>query len=112
MDNNRKTVKLVVYKIKPQFSEKYVSEIIELFRKEVMLFEGFISFAFFQGCIDKYTFMDFVFWDSLENAESASEKVKHIQQNENFKEYINAFEKVEIFTDFNLLNMWNNNSSK
>ena len=53
--------------------------------------------------------MDFVFWDSLENAESASEKVKHIQQNENFNEYINAFEKVEIFADFNLLSMWNNN---
>lgn len=112
MNNQGKTVKLFVYKIKPQFSEKYVSEIIDLFRKEVMLFEGFISFAFFQGCINKYTFMDFVCWNSLENAEIASKKLKQIQQNENFKEYINAFENVEIFTDFNLMNIWDNNSSK
>lgn len=112
MNNKGKIVELVVYKIKPEISEKYASEIIDLFRKQVALFEGFISYAFFQGCKDQNTFMDFVCWNSLENANKAAIKVKQIQQNEIFKEYINAFEKVEVFNHFKLKNLWDENSLK
>jgi heme-degrading monooxygenase HmoA len=65
-----------------------------------MSFDGFISYEFFQGCKDHEVFMDLVLWDSLENAEIAALKVKEIQKESDFKEYINSFEKVEIFNYF------------
>lgn len=72
-------VELVVYGIKPNATEKYVAETIDSFRKLVMSFDGFISYQFFQGCKDKQLFMDFVLWDSLENAEKAGIIVAQFQ---------------------------------
>lgn len=63
-------------------------------------FDGFVSYEFFQGCKDNQLFIDLVLWDSLENAEIAALKVKEIQKEADFKEYINSFEKVEIFNYF------------
>ena len=97
---------LVVYRIKSKATEKYVTEAIDYFRKLVMSFNGFVSYQFFQGCRDNQIFMDLVLWDSLENAEMASKKVKIIQKGEGFKDYIESFEKVEIFNHFKPMNLW------
>jgi hypothetical protein len=58
-----------------------------------MPFDGCISYEFFQGCNVNEISMDLILWDSLENAEIAALKVKEIQKESDFKEYINSFEK-------------------
>ena len=105
-------VELVVYKIKSEETEKYTTEIINSFRKLVMSFDGFISYHFFQNCQDSQMFMDFVLWDSLENAELAAKKVKEIQKGDDFKDYLKSFDKVEIFNHFKPINHWTNQNSK
>ena len=101
---------VVIYKIKPNTTEKYATEIIDFFRKLIMSFDGFISYEFFQGCKNNSIFMDLVLWDSLENAEIAALKVKEIQKEADFKEYIDSFEKVEIFNHFKPINLWTNSN--
>lgn len=99
-------VELVVYKIKPECVEKYSTEIIDFFRKTVMSLKGFISYEFFQNCKNENLFMDIVYWDTLENAENAAKTVKEIQKGEDFMDYINAFNGVEIFSHFKPLKKW------
>lgn len=106
MRTEKYIAELVVYKIKPEAEKKYITVIIDHFRKLVMSFDGFISYEFFQSCRDSLTFMDLVLWDTLENAENAAKKVKEIQHDKSFKDYIESFEKVEIFNHFQLLNLW------
>ena len=106
MSTEKHITELVVYKIKPETKEKYITEIIDHFRKLVMSFDGFISYEFFQSCGDNLTFMDLVLWDTLEHAEDASKKVKEIQKEKDFKDYMESFEKVEIFHHFKPISLW------
>ncbi|RSC92877.1 antibiotic biosynthesis monooxygenase family protein [Tenacibaculum singaporense] len=106
MNTEKYIAELVVYKIKPETTEKYTTEIIDFFRKLVMSFDGFISYEFLQSCKDDHTFMDLVLWDTLENAEITAKKVKEIQKGDKFKDYIESFEKVEIFNHFKPINLW------
>jgi len=108
MKNKKYIVELVVYKIKPAVTENYKTEVINFFRKLVMSFDGFISYQFFQCCRDKQIFMDLVLFDSLKNAEIAAKKVKEIQKGKEFKNYIESFERVEIFNHFERMNLWVN----
>ena len=108
MKDKKYIVEVVVYKIKPETTEKYATEIIDFFRKLVMSFDGFISYEFFQSCRDEQTFMDLVLWDSLKNAEIAAKRVKEIQKGKEFKDYIESFDKVEIFNHFEPISLWTN----
>jgi len=106
MSTKKYITELVVYKIKPETAEKYAAEIIDHFRKLVMSFDGFISYEFLQSCRDRLFFMDLVLWDTLENAENAAKKVKEIQKEERYKDYLESFEKVKIFDHFKPISLW------
>ena len=106
MPNQSAIVELVVYRIKPEMQDAYVTEAIEVFRKMVMKFDGFIRYDFYQNAKDANLFMDFVQWQTLEQAEAAAEAVKSIQQAPEFAGYLAAFEKLEMFSHFNPLQSW------
>ena len=106
MENPKEVIELVVYRIKPEQKARYVQTAIESFRQLVMGFEGFISYGFYGGSRDENLFMDFVRWQSLEHAENAAQQVKIIQQQPAYKDYLAAFEKLEIFNHFNNLKFW------
>ena len=99
-------VELVVYRIKRDAKESYVTQAIERFRHMVMQFDGFQRYEFFQGCREQNLFMDFVIWDSLAHAEAAAKAVKEIQKAPEFAPYVGAFEKLEIFAHFQKLRSW------
>ncbi len=62
MKDEKHIAEIVVYKIKPEVTENYKTEIIDFFRKLVMSFDRFISYQFFQSCRSEQTFMDLVLW--------------------------------------------------
>ena len=101
-------LELVVYKIKPEATEKYKTDTIDFFRKLIKAFDGFISYEFFQSYRDNEIFMDLVSWNTIENAELAAKKVKEIQKGIEFKDYIESFEKVEVFNHFKFIDNWKN----
>jgi len=71
-----------------------------------MSFDGFISYDFLQCCRDSLFFMGLVLWNTLENAENATKKVKEIQKEDRLKGYLESFEKVDIFDNFKPINLW------
>ena len=50
--------------------------------------------------------MGLVLWNTLENAENATKKVKEIQKEDRLKGYLESFEKVDIFDNFKPINLW------
>ena len=105
-EEQMEVVELVVYKIKPDLNENYVNVAIEVFRKLVMGFDGFISYDFYRSSRDENCFMDYVRWSSLEFAEEAARQVKLAQKAPEYKEYLEAFETLEIFNHFGLVKSW------
>ncbi|PKI16593.1 antibiotic biosynthesis monooxygenase family protein [Colwellia sp. 12G3] len=105
-ENLNEVVELVVYKIKPEMNSVYVNSAIDKFRKLVMSFDGFISYEFYQGCRDSNMFMDYVRWSSVEFAEEAAKQVKILQKAPEYKEYIEAFDSLDIFNHFSHVKTW------
>ncbi|NVJ97401.1 MAG: antibiotic biosynthesis monooxygenase [Alphaproteobacteria bacterium] len=106
MPEENSIVEIVVYRIKADAREAYVSEALERFRKLVMSFDGFIRYDVFEGCRDKNEFVDFVQWESLEQAEAAAKAVKQLQQAPEYANYLTAFEKLDIFTHVRKIRSW------
>ncbi|MFY0689829.1 MAG: hypothetical protein JXQ90_21850 [Cyclobacteriaceae bacterium] len=74
---SRNVKELVVYTIKPDFQSR-IEEVQAIVKRCVEGFPGFKSIESFQSTSDSSVLMDWLEWDSLENAKKAqSEFEKH-----------------------------------
>ena len=84
-------MELVVYHIKPEVQERY-GFLLELARREVRSFPGIMGYDTFQSVKSPNTFVDLVYWNSKEEAETAAAQ---IMQKAALKPWTEAFEKIE-----------------
>ena len=93
-------VEVVLYQIKPDKIEDYQNSALLKFQKLVREQPGFCDYQSFISCNQKGYFMDLVQWDCLDNAVAAAENVQDLQKSNEYADYLNAFERVELFHHF------------
>lgn len=92
MSNNKSSImELVVYHIKPEVQERY-GFLLELARREVRNFPGIMGYDTFQSVKNPNTYVDMVYWNSREEAETAASQ---IMQKVALKPWTDAFEEIE-----------------
>jgi len=89
-------VEMVLYKVKPQTNLNFVSQKVN---RELSKFSGFVSRQTFQSCEDKGTLLDWVIWESLEQAQKAAQELPQIKSLAYFMQNI---EKVDFFDHFEI----------
>ena len=91
---------LVVYKIKPEYSENY-DDILESARTCIMKFPGILEYQTFRSSENDRVFMDLVKWTSLENATNAAAQLEKIKE---LAPFMAAFEEIKLMDHFELFN--------
>ncbi len=96
----KKTLEVVIYDIKPEFIAEYRTLHLPKFRELVSSFEGMISYQTLASCNQEGKHIDLVEWQDLASAVKAAEMVKVMQQSDEFKGYLEAFDNVSFFHHF------------
>lgn len=81
---------VVVYRIKPDRIEQYVSYALNNFRKLVSAYPGFLGYQCLQSDIETNLFIDIASWVSEEDAGRAMSEVEKIQYQPKFRDYKDA----------------------
>lgn len=89
-------MELVVYHVKPEVEERY-GFLLEMARREVRNFPGLLGYDTFRSVKDSNTFIDIVYWNSLQEAQAAASAI--VQKME-LKPWTEAFEKIEFMDHF------------
>lgn len=94
--NQKHVVELVVYTIKPDKIHCF-STLRESVKNKLSQMKGFIYYLTYQSIKEQKKLMDFVFWDTLENA---TEAAKQFQNDPTLKPFIDSFEQIILFEHF------------
>ena len=94
-----KAIEMVVYKVK---TEKVNDKIllVETVNNIIKNFDGFISRTVHQDEKDPAIFMDYVTWESLEQAHTA---MKTMEQTPEIMPFMQAIERVEVMKHFEVV---------
>lgn len=95
---NEKIVELVVYKVKMDQIGNY-DLLVKQVNEIAANFDGFVSRKVHQSPEDSTIFMDYVIWESLEQAQQAAQKMPKM---ENFAPFMGAIEEVQSFKHFEI----------
>ena len=93
-------IEVVIYHIKPDYVDSYQQSDLLRFRALVASLKGFRSYHTYQSCNQSTYHLDLVEWDSIEDAVAAAQSVQKMQRSPQYKDYLNAFDKVETFHHF------------
>ncbi|MEO1257218.1 MAG: antibiotic biosynthesis monooxygenase family protein [Bacteroidota bacterium] len=93
-----KIVELVIYKVKADQAHNF-SLIIDQVNEAVKTFDGFIARSVHQSPDDPTLLMDYVTWESLEQAKAAA---RHMQGLESMRPFMEAIEEIQTFTHFEI----------
>lgn len=93
-------IEVVIYHIKPDYIDSYQQLDLLRFRSLVENLKGFRCYHTYQSCNQSTYHLDLVEWDSIEDAVVAAQSVQKMQQSPQFKDYLEAFDKVEVFHHF------------
>lgn len=93
-------IEVVTYHIKPEYIDSYHQVDLPRFQNLVKNLVGFRSYRSYRSCNLSSYHLDLVEWESIEHAVAAAESVQKLQQYLQYRDYLNAFEKVEIFHHF------------
>ena len=93
-----KIVELVIYKVKADQANNFTL-IIDQVNETVKTFDGFVARSVHQSPEDPTLLMDYVTWESLEQAKAAA---RQIQSMENLRPFIGAIEEIQTFTHFEI----------
>lgn len=96
-DMNSYVLEVVRYELKPESTANF-KNLLSLARTEIMKAPGFVEFHTFNSTKNPSTYMDLVYWNSLEQAQSAAQEIMKLAS---LKPWIGAFEKVEFMEHFN-----------
>ncbi|TQV88106.1 antibiotic biosynthesis monooxygenase family protein [Aliikangiella coralliicola] len=96
-------LEVVIYQIKPAHLKNYQQHGLPKFKKLVKSMDGFHSYQTLASCNQQGLLIDLVRWKSLEHAVIAAESVQKIQNSPDYANYLDAFEKVNIFHHFQSL---------
>uniref|UniRef100_UPI00404838A4 antibiotic biosynthesis monooxygenase family protein n=1 Tax=Roseivirga sp. TaxID=1964215 RepID=UPI00404838A4 len=94
---NSYVLEVVRYQIKPESTANF-KNILNLARTEIMKTPGFVEFHTFNSTKNPSTYIDLVYWSSLEEAQSAAQEMMKLTS---LKPWMDAFEKVEFMEHFN-----------
>ena len=97
IDMNSYVLEMVRYQIKSESATTF-KDLIGLARTEVMNAPGFVKFQTFNSVKDPLIYVDLVYWNSLEEAQSAAEQIMKLTS---LKPWMDAFEKIEFMDHFN-----------
>ena len=92
-----KILELVVYRIKPNQIKQYQTETLNKIRELIKNFQGMLNYATYYSVAEEGLFVDQVEWENLECAEFAAARIKELQREEPFSNYLSAFEEVIMF---------------
>ena len=89
-------IEMVVYHINPEAVDRYAF-LLEQARREVRKFSGIMEYETFRSTKNPNTFMDLVYWNSLEEAQAAASQIGKLPE---LKPWMAAFEKIELMDHF------------
>ncbi len=100
MDNRNHIIELVVYRLKNfPFESKRV--LLDQTNAGLTKLEGYLHRKVYQSTEDPYLFLDYVAWDTLENALNGAKNMNEIPE---LVEFIQLIEKTELFDHFRISN--------
>jgi len=102
-ENNQEVKEVIIYRVKPDQAESFAQEGIEGLRTFASNQPGMQRHISFRSIKQPDVFVDFVSWDSLENAEAAVAKMDELSKSDEMQDMMATFEKVEFFDHFKLV---------
>lgn len=89
---DEKVIEVVIYKVNPDHQEN-LAHAIDKARSVVHNMPGFVSYQTFRSMDKEFIYMDYVTWESLEEAKSAAAEVTQLQE---FAEFGQAIEDIVV----------------
>lgn len=94
-----KAIEMIVYKVKAdKVNNKAL--LVETVNDIVKKFDGFVARTVHQDEKDETIFMDYVTWESLEQAHAA---MKKMEQTPEIMPFMQAIEKIEVMKHFEII---------
>ena len=87
---------LVVYTIKPEFSDE-VETIQNIVKECVSTFKGFVSIESYQSTSSETTLMDWLNWESIEDAQSAQKQFETLPKYGQLMSYLEDMKFADHF---------------
>jgi heme-degrading monooxygenase HmoA len=101
-----KVAEVAIYRISAEKQGQFTS-LLTQFKGEVQKLQGFEDYVTLQDKSNERIFVDLLHWHNLNDAVSASEKVKIGSE---FKPFTSSIDSLVFYGDFILLNSFSNNS--
>ncbi len=102
-DKNQNVKEIIVYRVKTNEVDDFTKNGLDQLRSFAQGQPGMKKHTTFRSVKNQDVFVDFVSWDSLEQAEAAVAKMDELSKSEEVQRMMQSFEKVEFFDHFKLV---------